>query len=240
MKGKGWHLEPLRHSLARKGIKTGRKGYVSNPRKINITDVKTVTTTKYVNNEGFEFTHDPIKETLTLVETKNGYEARYLVQDNSPTNPDEWEDDNLFLVNYHRDFWVEKKDLVTKEDMQRLYQGHKIKQQKDYWVFPVDTYSHGIATLQLLGGFKGKLPQGHERFDVSSNGAIFIKKSEASSKKKAEKIAKSRLELWNQYSTGEVYGTVIDTYNKDKKLINNDVVWGNYGYEQSLKELLLI
>jgi hypothetical protein len=34
MKGKGWHLEPLRHSLARKGIKTGRKGYVSNPRTI--------------------------------------------------------------------------------------------------------------------------------------------------------------------------------------------------------------
>jgi hypothetical protein len=34
--GKGWRNEPLRHSLARKGIKTGRKGYVSNPRTSNI------------------------------------------------------------------------------------------------------------------------------------------------------------------------------------------------------------
>ena len=36
------------------------------------------------------------------------------------------EDNEVFLVNYHRDFWIERNDIITKEETAELYRGKKI------------------------------------------------------------------------------------------------------------------
>ena len=41
------------------------------------------------------------------------------------------EDNSLFLVHYHSDFYVEKDDIITKDDARAIYQGGKIQQQKE-------------------------------------------------------------------------------------------------------------
>ena len=157
---KGWKSESARHALARKGIKTGRKT-------IQIKTIKPVT--KYVSEEGFEFTFNPVEDTVTVEQTKDGYTAKYLVRDENAESPADYGDDGVgYLVSYHRDFDVRKDDIITEDDARRLYQGEKIDQQKDYHIFLVDAYIHGGVALSFAGGFSGRLPQGHERFDVSN------------------------------------------------------------------------
>ena len=85
--------------------------------------------TRYVTEGGFELRFEPIEETVSITKTDSGYSVRYLVQDEDPIEPGEGDDDEgLFLVHYHRDFWVEKKPIITKEDLRDWYQGEKIKQ----------------------------------------------------------------------------------------------------------------
>jgi len=83
-------------------------------------------------------------------------------------SPEDYEDDNLFLVHYHRDFEVKNDKIITEDDARNIYQGEKIEQLKKYHIFFVDAYIHSGIALSLAGGFSGRLPQGHERFDVSS------------------------------------------------------------------------
>ena len=51
--------------------------------------IKTIVKRTYVNDEGFEFTAEPIENSLKLIKTKTGFEARYLSQDNDPIDPRE-------------------------------------------------------------------------------------------------------------------------------------------------------
>lgn len=58
--------------------------------------------TRYANEDGFVFNHEPIEETLSIREKPDGYEARYLVIDEDPISPADINDAGLFLVAYHR------------------------------------------------------------------------------------------------------------------------------------------
>ena len=228
---KGWKLESARHALARRGIETGRKT-------VPIKTSAIRAHTKYVSDEGFEFKFQPIEDSLIVEQTKDGYIAKYLIQDEEPTSPDEWdEDDSLFLVHYHRDFDIRKDKIITEDDARALYQGEKIPQEKDYWIFPIAAYIHGGVSLSLAGGFHGRLPQGHEEFDVSNVGLILASKKEFKSKEKAQKSAESLIEAWDIYLRGEVYSIVKETYDKNKKPIDYEIRGGNYGYKSSLEEL---
>jgi len=221
----GWRKESARHALARKGIKTGTK--------IPISSVKEQTHTTYTSPEGFEFTFEPVEGTITVKKTKDGYEARYITRDMDAESPDSYGDDNLFLVNYHRDFDVRNDNIITEDDVRNLYQGEKISQEKDYWIFPVEAYIHSGVSLKLSPS-NWQLPQGHEQFDVSHVGLVLVSKKEFKSKKKAEKSAEGLVETWNMYLGNDVYGIIKETYTKEKGAGDQDSVWGFYGYKHAL------
>jgi len=230
---KGWKRESARHALAAKGIGTGRKAIPAPTHWKRVTSTTYVT---YVTDEGFHFTFEPIEDTLTIEETKDGYEAKYLTRDEEPPNPNEFGDESLFLVHYHRDFDIRKDDIIKEDDARALYQGEKIPQEKDYWIFPVEAYIHSGVSLTLKS-FKGMLPQGHYEFDTSRVGLVLVSKKEFKSNDKAQKAAETLIETWNQYLSGDVYSCVKETYNKKKEQTDYDVVGGFYGYKYAIEEL---
>lgn len=103
-----------------------------------------------------------------------------------------------FFVNYHRDFWIDFKPVVIKDEVRRLYQGEDIELKKDYHIYPVSSLIHSGVWLSLNKSFACD-PQG---WDTSHVGAVFVKKGEF---KHPEQVAKRYLEWWNDYAQGEVY-----------------------------------
>lgn len=219
--------------------------------------------TKYIGTEehvGFEFTFEPVEGSITIEQTKTGYTARYIAQDDSSENPGEWSDNNLFLVGYHRDFWVEgprvyrklpegqKRDpqdkghlLVDKEDAKALFYGNKKDAEangyewpgelaKGYYTFPLEAYIHSGVKLYLSGGCAVD-----RAWDVSQLGLVFVARSEWKTRAKAEKAARGLIETWNQYLSGDVYIIVREDYDSKKQHINYDCVGGYYGYDYALK-----
>lgn len=160
-------------------------------------------------------------------------------------SPNEWGDDNLFLVHYHRDFEVKRDEIITQNEVGALITGdlerfddgngyfkNEMKEiKKKYYWFPVDAYIHSGICLSLAGGFHGRLPQGHERFDVSSVGLILASKKEFKTKAKAEKGARGLLDTWNDYLSGNIYGFMTRDEKNDYTI---DSCCGFYGdYENS-------
>jgi hypothetical protein len=197
----------------------------------------------YVNEEGFEFTFKPIEDTLQIKETDEGFEARYLVQDDNPESPDEWENRDLFLVGYHREFTVERDKIINKEQCCLLCQDTKDLEEhekewvrdfrKKYHVFGLEAYIHGGVALALSheGDFLDR------QWDVSQLGFVFAAKEFWKRGDSARKAALSLIEEWNQYLSGDVYGVVLEKYDKNKNQIGHDSCWGFYGEKYALKEL---
>lgn len=198
--------------------------------------MKKVVSTKYVDDNGMEFRFEPIDDTLTIKKTKGGYEARYLAQDDFSCQDDMDDDNGLFLVHYHRDYWIEKKGIITEDDLREWYQGEKIVQEKEYHIFPVSALIHSGVWLQLGLRHFDCDAQG---WDTSHVGAVLVSKDEWKSVKKAEKAAESLIEELNKINSGEVFGLVKETYDKDKTPLDVDSCWHfvGLGYaKESLKE----
>jgi hypothetical protein len=209
--------------------------------------IRKVITTRFIDDEkGFEFYHEPVKDTLIIQETPEGFEARYLVQDDSAMPPDEMDDDNLFLVNYHRDFDVRRDKIITENDLQNWYrkdfsdyddgEGNlpdNIPQAAEYWIFSLAAYIHGGVCLSLGSG--SHFPD--QRWDVSHVGAVLVNRKEWPTKNKAIEAAENKVKEWNQYLSGDVYGIVKETYNKEKKQVDHDSCWGFYGHRYALEAL---
>jgi hypothetical protein len=187
--------------------------------------------TWYTNEEGFKFQNEPIEDSLSIEKTNSGYIARYLVQDEDPQSPEN--DDGIILVHYHRDCWIEAKDVVSKDEIAAWYHGEKIKQEKEYHIFPVAAYIHSGVVLSVGDG--GCFPD--QRWDVSHVGAILVSKKEFRMRKSALEIAESQIKWWNQYLSGDAYGCIKETYANNKKPLDLDSCWGYYGYEDAKKEL---
>ena len=213
--------------------------------------VKEVVSQKYVGEgeeAGFEFTFMPMEDSITIKKTKAGYEARYLVQDDNARSPDEDGDDGLFLVGYHHDFYVEgprtfyklpegvKRDpadkghlLITKEEAQEGAPELK----KEYHIFGLEAYIHSGVALALSqeGNFCDR------QWDVSQLGLVFVSKAEWKTREKAREAARGLIATWNSALSGDVYGIVRETYDKNKKQLDQDSCWGYYGYDYALKAL---
>ncbi len=84
--------------------------------------------THYVSEDGFAFTFQPVEDTVTITKTENGYEARYLVQDDNAMSPDEDGDEGLFLVGYHRDFTVDR----GQQQLIRIFKEEDFKKDNGY------------------------------------------------------------------------------------------------------------
>ena len=196
--------------------------------------IKKRTTVRYTDEDrGFEFQFEPVERSLSIVETPIGYEVRYLTVDDSPDSPSEWRDNGLFLINYHRGFWVENREIISKEDLISWYRGETIPQAKDYHIFVLSALIHSGVWLSLNYSF----PEDSGGWDTSHVGAVLASKKEWQSKQSAYKAAQGLVATWNQYLSGDVYGIVVERYNKNKQQINDDAAWGFYGYDYAIKAL---
>ena len=57
---------------------------------------------------------EPIEDTIKIKSTKEGFKALYLTYDTDPISPEEDQDNNLFLVAYHRDFDVRRDKVIAR------------------------------------------------------------------------------------------------------------------------------
>ena len=154
-------------------------------------------------------------------------------------SPEEWGQDS-FLVHYHRDLEVKRDDIITKDEAGAIVTGNcdrfddgsgyfksNLKELgRKYYFFPVDAYIHSGIWLSLAGGFSGRLPQGHERFDVSSVGLVLVSKKDAKNEKKAKEVAEGILKIWNDLLSGNVYGFTIEDAETGEDV---DGCWGFIG-----------
>jgi len=155
-----------------------------------------------------------------------GYEIA-IVQDDYPQSPDDWGDDENFLVYDTRQFYVERKGFDPDDIFQTMQEGKKLFD--GYFYFPVYAYIHSGVSLRLSRWFPG-LPQGHNEFDVSFKGFALVKRQKGTyTREKSFKIAESIIEEWNDYLSGNIYGYEIS---KNDDII--DSCYGFYGdYEKS-------
>ena len=196
-------------------------------------EIRKVVTTRYVGEDGFEFTFEPVEDTLVIGTTPKGYVARYLVQDDNPQSPDENEDNGLFLVNYHRDFDVRRDNIIVKQNVADYYGGEKIPQEDKYHIFNLSMLSHSGVWLSLNSSFTGD----GGGWDTSHVGLVLVAKKEWHKRDKACKAAESLVNEWNAFLSGDVYGCVVEYYDENKKQINQESCWGYIGFEEAKKEL---
>jgi hypothetical protein len=197
-------------------------------------------------DEGFEYTFEPVEDSITITETPEGFEARYLVQDDDAEPPEDG--DALFLVNYHRDFEVHCDKIITKDDLVNWYRNNFDEYKEDpcdekevgkfplaetYHIFPLSCLVHSGVWLSLHSSFSCD-PGG---WDTSHVGAILARKREWPEADKAYEAAEGLVETWNQYLTGDVYGIAKETYDKEKNQLEEESVWGFYGEKYALDAL---
>ncbi len=139
-----------------------------------------------------------------------------IYNDDDPQSPDEWGDNNLFLVADNRDFTVaapSKTEVNT--DVAKAIEHYG----KTHHVLPLEAYIHGGIMLYLSGGATVD-----RQWDVSQLGAVFVAKTEADTEAEARKLALGLIEEWNNYLSGNVWGYTIE---KDGDTL--DSCWGFSG-----------
>ena len=138
----------------------------------------------------------------------NGYYIN-VFYDDDVYSPADWSDD-VFLVHYHRDFWVDNKN-ATRDEIVRWYRNENEEIEKKYWIFPVSAYIHGGVVLSMGSG-KG-FPD--YEWDVSHVGAVLAERKRIKTAEDAYDECKSVVEEWNDYLSGDVYGYDIEDENKN-------------------------
>jgi len=139
--------------------------------------------------------------------------------DEDATSPKEWDSESVFLVGYHRDFYVEN-SRITKEVAIDIANNEKTEDvmaiEKEYHIFGLEAYIHSGVMLAISqeGNFCDR------RWDVSQLGLVLVSKKETRLKAKAKKMAVGLIAEWNDYLSGNVYGYLVD---------GGGGCWGFYG-----------
>lgn len=144
-------------------------------------------------------------------------------------NPNQSGDNDLFLLSYHRDFWVEMDKVVTKAELLEAFEEPKKSDVASrFHIFPIEAYIHSgvVLAFSKCGNFPDL------QWDVSLVGAILADKKEFRNRKTAERAAISLLDMWNQYLSGDVYGYVV----KDPNGKEVDSCCGFYGLDYAREE----
>lgn len=173
-----------------------------------------------------------------VCEEKHGKYTIKVYVDETPISPDEWGDDGLFLVAFHRDFTIDRKgfELATMQAVANKGKdenGDKDQEAVDilkkYHVFPLEAYIHSGVVLAIAP--EGNFPD--RQWDVSSLGLVFVAKDEAKTTAQAKKMAQGLIETWNYCLSGQVYGYVVE----DEAGEHVGSCWGFIGdSEECLKE----
>lgn len=163
-----------------------------------------------------------------------GYKIK-IRQDEDCKSPNDWEDENLFLIYDHRQFTVKRKGF----EPQDIYESG-LAYEKNYWILPIEAYIHSGVSLSLFSGTK------QCRWDSSVSGYILASKEEFEGLETAKTAAEGLIKTWNQYLSGEVYGFIIEkpsTYytitkeDLDKILDGNNYIDIDEFYSNSTKEV---
>jgi len=194
--------------------------------------------TIYSNEQDFEFTHKPIEDTITILKTKGGYKATYLVYDSSPDSSRNWDNFGTMLCSHGR------YNLGDKQFKSSDYEGWAeiktmlIEEKGAMAILPLYLYDHSGVTMKTT-------PFGC-RWDSGQVGFIYATKEEIEKEygevsegtyKKAIALLEGEVETYDCELTGEVYGCVVEHYNKKKEQIKEDSCWGYFGEKYALEEL---
>ena len=151
-----------------------------------------------------------------LIEKLNyrGYDIE-VCYDSDPSSPDEWKNEDCFIVYDHRNFTIKRDGFNVHDIYEHLKEGYKTYD--GYWVIPLFAYIHSLVSLSVS---KEAFLSGC-RWDTSFAGFVLVKRQKNWSYKfdQAFKIAKCITEEWNIYLSGDIYG-----YNSDF-----GGCWGFYG-----------
>jgi len=157
-----------------------------------------------------------------------------IFRDEDYTSPEDDRDDGLFLVGYHRDFYVDhsfrvdgraqggiSKELAVEIAEDKEYDGCEsalaAEYRKKYHIFGLEAYIHSGVSLALSR--EGNFPD--RQWDVSQLGLVFVAKKEWRTRPAARKAALGLISSWNDNLSGNVYGYVIEP--------GGDSCWGFYG-----------
>ena len=163
--------------------------------------------------------------------------------DEVPQRPDEWGREDLFLVAFHRDCEIEREGYdqelcrsIANPAQFPDYVEEAQEIEKEYFVFGLEAYIHSGVVLAL--SYEGNFCD--RRWDVSQLGLVFVSKKlvprynhyiSANERGKAKKIARSLVNEWNDYLSGNIYGFQAVDPVRDVDL---DSCWGFYGdYDSS-------
>lgn len=193
----------------------------------------------YVSDEGFEFRFKPIEESIKIIKTKDGYEARYLIYDESADNPfdmDEGLGDFYHWKDYGRE-QLEKYCEALGYDIDTREQTGK----ENPDAVRIDKYEHSGISYSIHG-------EGIQcRWDTSSTWAVWLPNKclleelkDYKGKKRREKCieyARQACETFNQWANGDVYCIVKEVYDKNKEQVDHDIVGNFFGYDYAVKAL---
>ena len=199
--------------------------------------------TKYENEEGFEFTFEPIEQSLKIVKTKDGYEARYIIHDNIAEDPRDW--DNLgHMFCFHKRYTFGDKYDETSEQFNDWDEIEKYlyKEKKAVICLPLFVYDHSTVSMRTYRHGQ------HSAWDCGQVGFIYVtaediqkcynvKRISKTILKRAEDVLTSEVDTYDKYLQGDVYCLVKETYTKDKEKIDHDTVGGFFGYYDAVKAL---
>ncbi len=145
-------------------------------------------------------------------------------QDNYPSSPDDWGNDEVFLVYDHRDFCVKRKSFSPRD----IFENGKLFQD-NYHMFVVNAYIHSGISLSL-----GRKYLFNDRWDVSTTGYAVVKrvKGHTWTREKAREAAEDLIEEWNTYLSGDVWRYNIEGECEDEC----SGFYGDEGIEQAISE----
>lgn len=146
--------------------------------------------------------------------------------DTDPQSPDDWGNDDMFLVYDHRQFFVKREGFNPDDIFEALEENKKTFD--GYWFFPVYAYIHSGVSLSLG---RNSYPF-TDRWDVSFKGFALVKRMKGWSwmEDQAYDIAESLIKEWNKYLSNEVYG--FNIYDLDEDGDEGDSIdscWGYFG-----------
>jgi hypothetical protein len=152
-----------------------------------------------------------------LIETISyrGHEIK-VFYDLDPDMPNDWVNNDQFIVYDHRDFTVKRDGFDPSDIFEHIQANPKAKLFKGYRIFPLYAYIHGDVALSL-GRMTYPFTCG---WDTSFKGFVLVKREKDTwSQEDAYKVADSLVDTWNMYLRGEVYGYVSSVSS----------CWGFYG-----------
>lgn len=201
----------------------------------------------YDTDSGFEFITKPIEDSVIIRETNNGYIVKYLSIDEDSDDflwEDIKEDDTIILLCYSdRYLYLDKPQIITKKELILYFEDEnnkdfdeieKIREIKNYldsefYVFPLYAYIHSGIVLSMK--------KFSDRWDSGMCGAVLVRKSEYSNREQAYKASQSYIDYVNDILMGEIYKIIIQIHDKNKKIIDYDIIGGYVGEESAMSEL---